>query len=207
MTKFGDTVLRPIESVEGERINSETIDKRLKDRSTDVHEWFTSRRATDERDPLVVAVLFGAIFVYADFIRKLPKDFAFCVGTIRAKSYYENGVRGDVAISHPAFDCAVNEGDFGLKNRKVLLVDDIAESGQTLHELKKWFLDNGASDVKTLALLDKPTEREYAVELDWFGFRIPGEKWVYGYGLDNNNRFRHFSNVVELKKARKKSPK
>ena len=69
----------------------------------------------------------------------------------------------EIEITNPCFDCDA-------KDRKVLIIDDIIESGQTLSALKQWFEEAGAADVRTFALLDKPEKREFNIEVHWVAF-------------------------------------
>jgi hypoxanthine phosphoribosyltransferase len=157
----------------------------------DIESFYGEYDGNPSSVPLFVEVKFGGFIVYSMLLTAFNVCFPTYVGAIKAKSYKKDGVRSEVEISHPMFDCEV----FG---RKVLIIDDIVESGQTLSALKNWFMQRGASDVRTFALLDKPTKREFCIEVDWVGFKLQPNQWVVGLGLDDNNLFRHFPNIVVL---------
>jgi hypoxanthine phosphoribosyltransferase len=76
-----------------------------------------------------------------------------------------------------------------VRGRDVLIVDDILDTGHTLSALVAKLKDLGAAEVKVCVLLQKRREREAAVRADWIGFSI-ADKFVVGYGLDYNGRYR-----------------
>lgn len=200
MTKVNGKILRPARTVDGQTISREKIDKRLRQIvEENVQPYYGDWNGDPETAPLFVQVLFGAFMIYPLLLSKLKPDFPTFVGAIRAKSYKENGVRSEVKIRHPIFDCS-------LKGKRVLIIDDIVESGQTLSALKSWFLRRHAADVKTFALLDKPSKRTFDIEVDWVGFNLQPNQWVVGMGLDDNNLFRHFNNVVVATDPSPKGP-
>jgi hypoxanthine phosphoribosyltransferase len=77
-------------------------------------------------------------------------------------------------------------------------VEDIIDTGRTLFEVKKLFMLRGARDVKVVSLLNKPRRREVEIEGDYIGFEIPN-KFVVGYGLDYNQKYRNLPFVGVLK--------
>ena len=150
-----------------------------------------------EGSPVFVGVMFGAMFIYPMLLQRFPAGHSPIVGTIRAKSYKKNGKRSTVEISHPCFDTDI-------RDRNIVIVDDIVESGYTLLMLKEWFEKHGAADVRTFALLDKPSKRQCDIEVDWVGFQLAPNQWVVGMGLDDNNHYRHFNNIVVVNEVKSK---
>ncbi|MCM1425382.1 MAG: hypoxanthine phosphoribosyltransferase [Eubacterium sp.] len=88
--------------------------------------------------------------------------------------------------------------DEPLDGRHVLVVEDIVDTGRTLHYLVELLKDRGAADVKLCALLDKPERREVDIRADYTGFQIPDE-FVVGYGLDYDQRYRNFPYIGIVK--------
>ena len=82
----------------------------------------------------------------------------------------------------------------------ILLVDDILDTGRTMHALKNELLARGASQVKTCVFLDKPSRRELHLEPDFRVFEVQNE-FVVGYGLDFAGRYRNLPYVGALKPA------
>jgi hypoxanthine phosphoribosyltransferase len=76
-----------------------------------------------------------------------------------------------------------------MKDRTVLIVDDILESGHTLYFARDLVKKRGAKEIKTVVLLEKPGKRETMIEADFVGFAIP-DRFVVGYGLDYANYYR-----------------
>jgi len=93
----------------------------------------------------------------------------------------------------------VKDLDEPLKDKDVLVVEDIVDSGRTLSYLLEMLKDRGPKSVKLCTLLDKPDRRVVDVNVDYTGFTIPDE-FVVGYGLDYAQRYRNlpYIGVVEL---------
>ena len=73
--------------------------------------------------------------------------------------------------------------------RHVLIVEDIVDTGETLHALREWLLTHQAASVRTVCLLDKPSRRVRDVPVEFIGFTID-DVFVVGYGLDLSGRHR-----------------
>ena len=143
--------------------------------------------AADE--PTVIAVLKGSVVFVADLIRRLPMplQLAFVV----AESYRQGTTSGRLelgALPPPA----------ELAGQRILLVDDILDSGRTLHAIRAEILARGAREVRTAVLLDKPARRAVALEADHVCFEID-DVFVVGYGLDYRGRYRNLPYVAALK--------
>ena len=93
----------------------------------------------------------------------------------------------------------VKDLDEPLKDKNVLVVEDIVDSGRTLSYLLEMLKDRGPESVKLCTLLDKPERRVTDVKVDYTGFEIPDE-FVVGFGLDYDQRYRNlpYIGVVEF---------
>ncbi len=93
----------------------------------------------------------------------------------------------------------VKDLDEPLKDKDVLVVEDIVDSGRTLGYLLEMLKDRGPKSVKLCTLLDKPERRVVDVHVDYTCFQIPDE-FVVGYGLDYDQRYRNlpYIGVVEF---------
>ena len=91
--------------------------------------------------------------------------------------------------------------DDPIKGLNVLIVEDIVDSGRTLHYLTEVFKERGCKSVRTCTLLDKPERRVVDLTVDYTGFRIPDE-FVVGYGMDYDQRYSDlpYIGVVEFAK-------
>lgn len=130
----------------------------------------------------VLAVLNGAMLFAADLIRALDlPDLQY--DTISLESYQGTVSRGTIRVrSAPKTD---------LRDRTVLIVDDILDTGLTLKRASEYILSMGAAEVRTCVLLNKqlhdPAAKKF--QADWVGFDAP-PFFIVGYGLDCNERFR-----------------
>lgn len=136
----------------------------------------------ETRNPILMVVLKGSVMFASDLSRALP--FAHELDFIRAKSYEGVSTTGMVDIE----GLNVNK----LKDRHVIVIEDIIDTGLTLSYLYESLKSAGAVSIKCCALLEKETTRRHpnAPTADYMAFRIP-DKFVIGYGLDYDQRFRH----------------
>lgn len=92
-----------------------------------------------------------------------------------------------------------NDVEIPVEGKNVLIVEDIIDSGNTLHYLTEVFRERNAKSVRLCTLLDKPERREVDVDVDYTGFTLPDE-FVVGFGLDYDQKYRNlpFIGVVEF---------
>jgi hypoxanthine phosphoribosyltransferase len=139
----------------------------------------------------MVAVLEGALVFAADLLRRLPLRTR--LATIRASSY-----RG--AARH-AGDLHAEPLPLDIRGRRVVLVDDILDTGRTLDRIRRRLLESEPATLEVCVLLDKPARRIIDVPVDWVGLTID-DRFVVGYGLDYDGRYRNLSCIVALEPAR-----
>jgi hypoxanthine phosphoribosyltransferase len=85
-----------------------------------------------------------------------------------------------------------------IEGRDVLVVEDIVDTGHTLHQVIDMLNTRKPSKLKSIALLDKPTRREVDMKADWIGFVIPDE-FVVGYGIDYAQRNRNLPFIGKVR--------
>ncbi|HXE62233.1 MAG TPA: hypoxanthine phosphoribosyltransferase [Bryobacteraceae bacterium] len=139
-------------------------------------------------DLYLIAILKGACFFLADLARAIRREtFIDFMGI----SSYGMNTRssGEVKITRDL--------DISLENRHVLIVEDIIDSGVTLHYLTQLLQTRKPKSVRVAALLDKPERRIRPVDVAYVGFQIPDE-FVVGYGLDYAERYRTLRDVCIL---------
>ncbi len=143
-------------------------------------------------DLLLISVLKGSFVFSADLIRALYQaGVQPQIDFLTLSSYGEaTESAGHVEVVHDVTD--------RVRNRPVILVDDILESGRTLSYAKTMLLDRAAHSVRICVLLDKKNKRKVPVEADFVGFECP-DQFVVGYGLDHAHYFRElpFIGVME----------
>ena len=134
------------------------------------------------KDLLVIAVLKGSFIFAADLIRSLHHvGLAPEVEFITLSSYGSGTVSQGVRI--------IKDIDSEVKDRDILLIDDILESGRTLTFARDLMLERGARHVSIAVLLDKHDKRSTSLEVDHVGFKCP-DHFVVGYGMDVAYAFR-----------------
>ncbi len=132
---------------------------------------------------LVVGLLKGSFVFMADLVRALHD-----VGCRPQVDFITISSYGASKESSGELTLGRNVSD-DIKGKPVLLVDDILESGRTLHFARNMLLEMGASSADICVLLDKPGKREEQIDADYTGFEIP-DKFVVGYGLDYAGYYR-----------------
>ena len=150
--------------------------------------------ASSPRDLVIIAILKGSFIFAADLIRALHReglrpeiDFVFL------ESYGEGTVSGgEVRI--------LRDIETALAGREVVIVDDILDSGRTLHFAKALIEGRGALAVKTCVLIDKQVPRAAPIAPDFLGFRCP-PVFVVGYGMDLAHRYRELPFIGVVAKA------
>jgi hypoxanthine phosphoribosyltransferase len=149
--------------------------------------------AASPRDLVIVAILKGSFVFAADLIRALHReglrpeiDFVFLA------SYGAGTVSGgEVRV--------LRDVEIALAGREVVIVDDILDSGRTLHFAKTLLAGRDAKAVKTCVLIDKQVPRAAAIVPDFVGFRCP-PVFVVGYGMDLAHCYRELPFIGEMAK-------
>ena len=140
------------------------------------------------KDLLLVGVLKGAVMVMADFARALP--FHAPIDFMAVSSYGASTKSSGVVQIRKDLDT-------DLKDKHVLIVEDIIDSGLTLSWLLENFTSRGAESLEVLALLRKPDAAKVQIDCKYVGFDIPND-FVVGYGLDFDERYRNLRDVAVL---------
>ncbi|MFA5628769.1 MAG: hypoxanthine phosphoribosyltransferase [Dehalococcoidales bacterium] len=149
----------------------------------------------EDKNPLFVSVLKGSFIFMADLARQL--DFPLEIEFVRLSSYNEDTKSsGKINI--------VQDISFEVKNRHVLIVEDIVDSGLTVKFLKDMLEEQQAASVRVCALTNKPSRRTCAVDIDYLGFSVP-DKFIVGYGLDLNQKFRNLPDICVLDEPKQQS--
>lgn len=139
------------------------------------------------KKPLFIAVLNGSFLFAADLFRKL--DIEAEISFIKLASYKGTTSTGKVITAIGL--------DERLKDRHVILLEDILDTGRTLFQFIPELLQQGPESLKIATLLTKPTARQFDVNPDYVGFEIP-DKFVVGYGLDYDGLGRNIPSIYQL---------
>jgi hypoxanthine phosphoribosyltransferase len=138
---------------------------------------------------VLVGVMKGGLIFLSDLLRKITIPLEF--GTITASSYGSGtSSSGQVTI--------LQDIDMDIKGKDILIVEDLIDTGHTLKYLQNFFTLRGPDSVKICCMLDKPSRRKKAIKVDYVGQEIP-DKFVVGYGMDFNEKYRNLPDVCVLK--------
>jgi len=164
-------------------LNSSTIQKRVLE--------LGARIAADykNKSPLLVGILKGASIFHADLVRSIRLVLSY--DFMAVGSYGDSTVTsGEVRI--------LKDLDESLEGKDVLLVEDIVDTGLTLHYLVQTLTAREPKTLKVVTLLNKPSRREIDVDIDYIGFDIP-DKFVVGYGLDYDQHYRNLPDICVIR--------
>jgi hypoxanthine phosphoribosyltransferase len=170
-------------------ITRDQITKRVAELGADITRDFKGESV------MLVGVLKGAAIFLADLSRQLDLDATFdFIGvssygnrpspTQELKSGWDS--TGEVKLT--------KDVDQTLKDKNIIVVEDILDTGLTLTYLKKMLLARQPRTLRIAALLDKPSRRKLPLQGDYVGFKIPDE-FVVGYGLDYAERYRNLADI------------
>ena len=163
-------------------ISEEALHSRIREMGAQISREYDGKR------PLLVGVLKGVVPFYAAMAQAITipvqEDF-MCVS-----SYESTHSTGSVKFR--------KDLDVDIKDRHVIILEDILDSGRTLAAVKENLLQRGPASVKICTLLDKPEGRVVPLEADYTCFAVPNE-FVVGFGLDYNEYYRNLPYVGVLK--------
>lgn len=144
-----------------------------------------------DKDLTIIAIMNGSIMFMSDLIKRISIPLQIDCWSV--SSYHGHKSTGTINFrQHEIAD---------LTNRHVLLLDDILDSGLTMHTIKNKILNTtNALSVSSCVLLSKQVTRVEHIEADYVGFTIDNE-FVVGYGLDYNEHYRNLPYIGVLKKC------
>jgi hypoxanthine phosphoribosyltransferase len=168
-------------------LDSETIQKRVRELAAQITVDYKGK------SPHLIGILKGASIFHADLVRSIDLGVTF---DFMAVGSYGSDVKssGEVRI--------LKDLDESLEGKDVLVVEDIFDTGLTLHYLLNNLASRGPKSLKVVSLLSKPSRRVLEVAVDYVGFEIP-DQFVIGYGLDYSQRYRNLPDIRVLKLADK----
>jgi len=163
-------------------ITAEQIDNKVKELAEEISKDYKGKK------PLLIAVLKGAVIFMSDLIRhiEVPVEIDF----MAVSSYgADTATSGVVRI--------LKDLDQSIKDKDVLIVEDIVDTGLTLKYLVENLGSRQPRSLKVVTLLDKPDRRKVELKPDYCGFIIP-DRFVIGYGLDFDESYRHMVDLCIL---------
>ncbi|SHH19901.1 hypoxanthine phosphoribosyltransferase [Anaerosphaera aminiphila DSM 21120] len=133
-----------------------------------------------EGELLVVGILKGAVPFMAELIKRI--DLPIIIDFMDVSSYEGTTTSGEVRI--------LKDLEFRVEGRDVLIVEDIIDTGLTLSYLTEVLKKRGAKSIEICSLLTKPKRRKVFVDTKYVGFEVD-DKFVVGYGMDYNEKYRN----------------
>jgi hypoxanthine phosphoribosyltransferase len=162
-------------------LSEETILKRVKELAAAISTDYAGRR------PLFIAILNGSFMFASDLFKQLSIEAELCF--IKLASYKGMKSSGNVVTS-----IGLEDDLFG---KDVIIVEDIVDTGKTLHNFLPKLLHQQPHSLRIASLLHKAEATEYPLELNYIGFEIPN-KFVVGYGLDYDGLGRNLKEIYQL---------
>jgi hypoxanthine phosphoribosyltransferase len=139
--------------------------------------------------PIFVGVLKGVFIFMADLLRKIDIE---CDVDFLAISNYSNDARKRGVVR------LVKDLDIPIEGRHVLFIEDVIDTGLTLNYILRNLQERSPASLEVCTLFDKPTRRLIELPIRYKGFDLP-DKFIIGYGLDYNERYRNIPYVGILK--------
>jgi len=164
-------------------ISQEKIQGRVKEIAAQISSDY------EGEDVVLIGVLNGAVFFLADLAREITIPVR--IDFMRAASYGSRQTSsGKVQLT--------KDVEIPLRDRSVILVEDIVDTGLTLSHIIEDLKGKGPRSLKTCVLIDKLERREIHVSIDYCGFRVE-EGFLVGYGLDFDEQYRNLPDIHVLK--------
>ncbi len=141
------------------------------------------------KDLLMVSILKGSVVFMADLMRAITIP---CSIDFMSVSSYGSGTKTSGVVK------IIKDLDINLEGRDLLLVEDILDSGMTLHYIRDMLSQRHPNSIRICTLFDKPERRSVDITADYFGAVVP-DAFIVGYGLDYDEKYRNLPYVGILK--------
>ena len=174
----------------GEKIKALIEEKDVNEKISKIAETISEKYAG--KSIHLICVLKGGVFFMCELAKRITVDVSM---DFMAVSSYGDGTESSGSIK------IIKDLDETIKDKNVLIVEDIIDSGRTLKKLTELLWQRNPNSIEVCTLLDKPDRRVVDVEVQYKCFEIPDE-FVVGYGLDYAQKYRNlpYIGVVEVEK-------
>lgn len=171
--------------------DDEAIQQRIREMAREIERDYKPKLERNGKiEPLIlVGLLKGAFLFLADLVRNI-EEIPVEVDFVRIASYGEGTTSGELRFIQDLVDPVLN--------RHILIVEDIVDTGNTLHYLADILSNRGAASTGFCVLIDKSARREKPVGMDYVGFECEEDKFLVGYGLDYAEKYRNLKIIGEL---------
>lgn len=157
------------------------IDEQIKRLGVQINKDYEGKR------PLFIAILNGSFMFASDLFKQLTIDAEICF--IKLASY-----KGTRSTGHVVTSIGLDES---LKDRHVVIIEDIVDTGKTLSEFLPQLKDHHPASLKIAALLHKPDAQVHQLDIHYIGFSVPN-KFLLGFGLDYDGLGRNLKEIYKL---------
>jgi hypoxanthine phosphoribosyltransferase len=162
-------------------ISESVIEEKIKELAAQLKTDYEGKR------PLLIAILNGSFMFASDLFKELK--FEAEISFIKLASY-----KGTKSTGHVVTAIGL---DTDITERHVIILEDIIDTGKTLHSFLPQLQHQQPASLKVAVLLDKPEPRQFEVPIDYKCFTIEN-KFVIGYGLDYDGLGRNISSIYQL---------
>ena len=162
-------------------LTAEEINKQIQRIGAEINRDYAGKR------PLFIAILNGSFMFASDLFKELSVEAEICF--IKLASY-----KGTRSTGHVITSIGLDES---LKDRHVVIIEDIVDTGKTLSEFLPQLADQQPASLKIAALLHKPDALVHPLTIDYLGFNVPN-KFLHGYGLDFDGLGRNLKEIYQL---------
>ena len=169
----------------------EMIRTRVVQMGDEIGKWAAEEYRRTGTQLLAIPVLRGGIFFFTDLVREL--GISVDIAPVRTWAY-------DATQNTLQHEIKVNLDGVAAERRSVLIIDDICDSGNSLHTLTEAFLKAGAHEVRSAVLVRRKLASAPIVP-DYVGFEYEGDEWFVGYGMDSCDSWRNLPGIYIIKQA------
>ena len=163
------------------RISEQKIQEKIKEAGNIISKDYK------DKNLVLVGILKGSFLFLADLTRNILIDHE--IDFVGASSYSGTSTTGEITFT--------KKPDLDLKNKNVLLVEDIIDTGRTFATITNYIKSIGPASLKICALIDKHERREIEINVDYSCFSIK-RGFIVGYGLDYNEKYRNLRSIFDL---------
>lgn len=162
-------------------LSEEVIQAKIKELATQINTDYADKK------PLFIAILNGSFMFAADLFKHLSIDAEICF--IKLASYQGMKSSGNVVTA-----IGLDQDLFG---RDIVIIEDIVDTGKTLHDFLPKLEHQQPASLRIASLLHKPEATQFPFDIHYVGFSIPN-KFVVGYGLDYDGLGRNLKEIYQL---------
>jgi hypoxanthine phosphoribosyltransferase len=166
--------------------SKEQIDERIQALGKEIDSWIDTTSPSGSRDVLALPVMRGGLYFFADLSRAMENSLE--VNPVQSWAY-----NGEENTALPT-GVTVRFSDLPVKGRRVLVIDDICDSGRTLKTIHEDLTARGAAEVQVVVLVRRAVG-EPSFSPQWCGFEYDGPEWFVGYGMDDGSRWRNLPEI------------